>query len=282
MSQSEYDAATVAKVLEVMAETFRALGEYHDHMVLVGGWVPQLLIAKPNEPHCGSLDVDIALDHTAIDDYCYRRISELLAGLAFIVDERNRYRFTRNVEVDGRQIAVAIDLLAAEYGGRVASHRHQHVQDVEARKARGADLAFVHPVRVTAEMRLPNGAKADVTLLVAGVAVFLVMKAFAMVGRRKDKDAYDIAYCLENYPGGVEAVARDFVQYGDHGLVREAIELLKSEFKAVEYVGPVAVANFRELPPGEERELCARRAFELVQELIKQVEAQFPRGHAMD
>lgn len=273
MSRSEYDATTVAKVHEVMAEVFRALGEYHDHMVLVGGWVPQLLIAKPNEPHCGSLDVDIALDHTAIDDDCYRRISELLAGLGFVVDERNRYRFTRNAEVDGRQFAVAIDLLAAEYGGRGASHRHQHVQDVEARKARGADLAFAHPVAVTAKMRLPNGAKVDVTLLVSGVAAFLVMKAFAMAGRRKDKDAYDIAYCLENYPGGVEAVARDFAQYGNHGLVREAIEILEREFKSVEYVGPVAVADFRELPSGEERDICVRRAFELVQELIKQLKA---------
>lgn len=45
-----------------MTEIWQVLGEYRDSMVLIGGWVPDLLLPGAIPPHTGSLDVDVLLD----------------------------------------------------------------------------------------------------------------------------------------------------------------------------------------------------------------------------
>ena len=271
MTQGDYDDRRVKLAKAVLAEVFRALGEYHDHLVLVGGWVPGMLMRNAEQPHIGSLDVDIALDQHAITDDCYSRISKLLAGLGFAVDPKSPHRFWKDIEDGSGKFRAFIDLLAAEYGGRGRKHEHQHIQDLDARKARGCDLAIQHNVSVSVETRLPNGANAKVDLRVSSVAAFIVMKAFAVRGRRKDKDAYDIAYCLNSYPGGVEGVAKEFTGFVTHGLVVEALQILEEDFKTPEHVGPVSVADFREVAEPEERSVICRDASERVLELVQQL-----------
>ncbi len=217
-NHTDYDERRVLLARSVLAEVFRALGEYRNHIVLVGGWVPGILMREAADQHIGSMDVDIALDHLAISDECYTRISAILTGLGFQADPVNRYQFWRQFTDSDGTLQVNLDLLAAEYGGRGKAARHQHVQDLAARKARGCDLAMQHCVAISLEMQLPGGALADVALRVASVAAFIVMKAFAMNGRRKNKDAYDVVYCLQSYPGGTSAVAGEFAPLASHGL----------------------------------------------------------------
>ena len=59
----DYTADAVAAAKSVMLELFHLLGEYRDDIILIGGWVPALLVSGGEDPHVGSLDVDIALDH---------------------------------------------------------------------------------------------------------------------------------------------------------------------------------------------------------------------------
>lgn len=273
VTRDDYDDAKVAAVRAELGSAFRALGEYREHMVLVGGWVPEMLMPDSEERHAGSLDVDIALDHKAINDSFYARITEILGRLGYVRDAKIQHRFTKPISVQGSSFDVHLDLLAGEYGGRSKSHRHQHVQDVEAHKARGCDLAFDSAVELELEMTLVGGAVAKVRLRIAGIAAFIVMKAFAMKGRDNPKDAYDIAYCLRNYPGGVEAVAEEVRKFGTHGLVREAMGYLSEDFKSIDQVGPTGVAIFQGLLRGEDRELARRDALERVQELIRLVGA---------
>ncbi|MEX2213968.1 MAG: nucleotidyl transferase AbiEii/AbiGii toxin family protein [Phycisphaeraceae bacterium] len=275
VTRSNYDEAKVEAARAVLAEVFRALGEYREHMLLVGGWVPSMLIPNPEHRHVGSLDVDIALNHTAAQEEFYKQISEMMELLEFKVDPKNRHRFARMLVVSGESITIHVDMLALEYGGRGKKHQHQHVQNIEARKARGCDLAFEHPLDMKVELTMINGAKAVVPLRVTSVAAFIVMKSFAMRGRRKDKDAYDVVYCLREYQGGIDAVAEDFKKFGTHGLVREAIEILTEEFKDTTYIGPKSVADFLELPEGDEREIMLRDAAERVQELVEKVKQGF-------
>ncbi len=51
-----------------MLELAHILGEYKHDIVIVGGWVPELLLPKAKPKHTGSLDVDLALDHTKLDE----------------------------------------------------------------------------------------------------------------------------------------------------------------------------------------------------------------------
>ena len=69
------DAVEAAKA--VLVELVHILGEYRDDMVIVGGWVPSLLMPH-STGHVGSTDVNIALNHLADSDEVYSRISASL------------------------------------------------------------------------------------------------------------------------------------------------------------------------------------------------------------
>ena len=140
-SRTEYSERATEAARRVMLELIRVLGEYKDDLVLVGGWVPELLFSKAIPRHVGSIDVDLALNHLTIDDARYRTILEHLSKHGYR-QEKQPFIFLRTVEVEGQPIDVQVDLLAGEYGGDSRKHRHQSVQEVKARKARGCDLAF--------------------------------------------------------------------------------------------------------------------------------------------
>ena len=76
--KSDYKAEAVEAARSVLLELTRLLGEYQDLMVVVGGWVPELLIGKASRAHVGSIDVDIALDHHKLKDVGYKTILQLL------------------------------------------------------------------------------------------------------------------------------------------------------------------------------------------------------------
>ena len=58
----------------VLIEVMNVLGVFRDKIVLVGGWVPDLLY--PNSGHIGSLDVDLAISQTAIGANAYESKEE--------------------------------------------------------------------------------------------------------------------------------------------------------------------------------------------------------------
>lgn len=169
----------------VLLEIVRLLGEYRDDMRIIGGWVTELLVSGD---HIGSADVDILLNHLVISEECYRTIEELLLSRGY---ERGGqpYVFFRKVIVGGRETTVHVDFLAGEYGGTTRKHRHQKVQEgFNARKARGADLAFEMYEEITLEGILPGGGRDTARVRVARMVPFIIMKAMAMQDRLKEKD----------------------------------------------------------------------------------------------
>jgi len=247
-STSDYLPDAVEAAKSVLVELVHILGEYRDDMVVVGGWVPPLLMPD-SKGHVGSTDVDVALNPLAENDQAYARI------------------WYRTVCIDGCSVVVEVDFLAGEYGGRGKTHRTQQVQDLRPRKARGADLLFSRYVEREISGRVPGGALDTVLVKVAGVVPYIVMKSAALNSRVKEKDAYDIWFTLANYPGGADLIAREFEAVAGHGLVRETVGALKAKFASPDHFGPVSVATFLELD-GEEAELVKRDAYERVQALL--------------
>ena len=85
------------------------------------------------------------------------------------------------------------------------------MQDTRPRKARGVDLAFEMPLKVSIRGTLPGGGEDMAEINVASIAPFLVMKSMALKSRLKEKDAWDIYYCVQHYPGGVEKLGQEFL-----------------------------------------------------------------------
>ncbi len=267
VTQADYSSERVEAAKSVMLELTRLLGEYRDDIVVIGGWVPELLLSG----HVGSIDVDLALNHLTLREAGYATIERLLLSRGYRKSEEQPYMFQRTAVVNGKKIDVEVDLLAGDYAGTGKGRRHQNIQDVKARKARGCELAFDLTSEVTISGTLPDGGNDTVKVRVASIVPFIVMKGMALYDRIKEKDAYDIYFCLKYYPGGIDALVEDFRPHASHGLVKEAMGKIAEKFATVEQVGPVHVADFLKIVDPEERELLRRDAFERVNYLVRKL-----------
>jgi hypothetical protein len=136
----DYTAAAVEAARSVLIELTHILGEYRDDMVLVGGWIPELLIPQSQERHVGSIDVDLALNHRELTEAGYRMIGEILLQHRYAQDKQQPFIFRKTV----RGQVVQADLLAGEYGGTGGNRRTQKALDMQPRKAKDAyDIYFV-------------------------------------------------------------------------------------------------------------------------------------------
>lgn len=268
VSRKDYNAIQVEAARSVLIELTHLLAEYKEEIVLIGGWVPALTLPAEEGAHVGSIDVDLALDHRRLTEEGYETIAALLATQGYAQGEQP-FIFFRTVHVGGTPIQVEVDLLAGEYQGTSKAHRTQTIQGVRARKARGCDLAFESPTPIPVTGSLPDGGTDRVEVRVAALVPFIVMKAMAMSTRLKQKDAWDIDYCLSHFPGGVESLAEQFKPHMGHGLVQEGLLLLSRQFETVNHVGPRHVADFDEITDPEERAARQRAAFERVQALLR-------------
>ena len=269
VTRSDYPDDEVQAALSVLVELMTVLGDYRDHVVLVGGWVPYFLVGAGKTEHTGSIDIDLALDMRTIPSEAYSTILELLRGRGYERSEEQPFMFYRTVTAgSGRELRVEVDLLAGEYGGTGRSHRTQQVQDVRPRKARGCDLAFQDPIVVAVKARMPNGAVNEVSVKIAAAAPFLAMKGMVLHNRFKEKDAYDIYFTLRHYDGGIEKLVKLLRSQRSNRLVLEGLSKIRSKFLEVDALGPVAVADFMDITDSDERERIERDAFERVAGLL--------------
>jgi hypothetical protein len=263
VTRQNYNQREVEACKSVLVELIHLLGEFRDALVLVGGWVPPLLYQEFAHEHVGSIDIDLALNHL-VDDETYETIRKVLVDAGY-TEGRQPSSFLRQVDLSGGEpVVVQVDFLGAEYGGTGKSHRTQKFQDIRVRKARGCDLAFGDYRTVTLEAVLPEGGTDRVTCKIASIVPFVVMKGIALADRLKEKDAWDIYFCLKHHPGGLDSFADLFKGYLENKLVLEALQKISDKFQSVDHIGPKHVADFEAIEDKEERNLKIRDAFEQV------------------
>jgi len=264
VTRSNYPKNEVEACLSVLVEFMTLLGEYRESIVLIGGWVPYFLIERKKHEHVGSLDIDAAFDFNTISSEAYNTILKLLKKRGY--QEGNQpFVFHRTIKVEsGIEVTVEINLLAGEYGGTSKSHRTQKIQDVRARKARGCDLVFEHNFLNIITAKMPDQATNQLTIKIADVIPFLVMKGMALWDRYKEKDAYDIYFTISNYPGGIQTLVNMFKPVKSNRLVTEGLGKIKSKFIDIESPGPIWVVNFEEITDEEEKDIVKRDVFERV------------------
>lgn len=246
---------------------FGILGEYQDDIVVVGGWVPELLLDQAEQKHVGSIDVDLAINHRSINEDAYKTILEHMVSHGY-TQGKQPFIFHRKVVVGDQEIEVQVDFLSGEYGGTGKKHRTQTVQDMQPRKTRGVDLAFHMPETIKIRGVLPNGGEDAAIIQVASIAIFIVMKAFAMRGRLKEKDAWDIYYCLTNYPGGLDGLIQEVRPLVKLSMIQEALSILAEKFASPSAIGPAHVADFDEIVDPLEREILQRDVYERIRYLL--------------
>ncbi len=158
----------------------------------------------------------------------------------------------------GKTVAAQLDLLTS------ASHHAETFLNspIAPHPIRGAEIAFqdnsVEPISV------PDGAQ----VRVAGIVAFIVMKSIALASRLKPKDAYDIHFCLENYPDGLSGLVREFTPFLDEPIVREGLLKLREKFRNEDDDGPRMVVDVEEVM-GEYRSIRKLAVFVRVAEFLR-------------
>ena len=268
VSKKQYEPALVSAANSVLLEIAHLLQAYSSGFVVVGGSVPGLILRNATALQHLLFHVDIALDQNKIPEKDYSSIKILLIKRGYQLEEQP-FSFSREVDIEGRIIKVRVDFLAGEYGGTSNKHRTQSIQDLHPRKARACDLAFTQTISVQIIGELPQGGKDQAYIQVASIVPFLMMKAQAIDGRLKEKDAYDIYYCLRYYPGGHQALVDAFKSFPKNKLIDEGLNILRDKFASPDHIGPVFTADFLEEKDQEAREMIKRDAYERIRALLE-------------
>lgn len=260
--EHSYDPKDVAACRSVLIEVLTVLGKYRNRVAVVGGWVPELII--PGQGHMGSLDVDLALDPAQFPPHVYETIrNDLLAAGYMPTDIPNRFER----EVPGHPTPVRIDLLCGEYVGAGQDSTHEVIQGMAVWKARGLDLASWFHTKIRISGTLPDGGRNEVDVIVPTIPAFLCMKGILLADRKKEKDAYDVYFCVSNFPGGLTALAAEFSSMRSNDLVQEGLGILRAKFSTLEDMGPVWAARVA-VETGANKEFATRDAFEQVNRLL--------------
>jgi hypothetical protein len=271
---SDYGQRETTAAHRVLVDLGQVLGGFMDCIVLVGGWVPDVLLEGAEEPHVGSIDVDLALDIGKLLGGRYAKLLKLLLDTGRYVQGDEKFKFVTDVDLkDGlKPVRVEVDFLASAKV-RAKKGAQKLMPGFRVLQADGCDAAFREPRLVVISGQMASGAKNSVEFRVASLPDFLVMKAYALKKRDKPKDAYDICYCLTHLGTDLPALARDWKDREADPDVRKAIGFIDEKFAKVDSFGPRQVVEFHDSSDPEERAMQARRAFELVRHFLNLVRA---------
>ncbi|MBL8255959.1 MAG: hypothetical protein JNJ62_05115 [Pseudoxanthomonas mexicana] len=247
-SAADYDDRTTAAVKTVLVEIGQILGSFKGRFAVVGGAVPWLLLANEDMPHVGTLDLDLGLDAEALGDGEYAMLVESLMGHGYQQrEELRRFQLVRQVPAadGGAPIDVVVDFLMPR-DADIVKNRPPLIDNFAVQRADGADLAthFYEMVAVTGSM--PAGGTNRVEIAVCSIPALLAMKGYAIEGRHKQKDAYDIYYCIRNYQGGVGALAEACRPVLERKSGEAGYRFIAGKFEAPESYGPTSVRLFVE------------------------------------
>ena len=93
---------------------------------------------------------------------------------------------------------------------------------------------------------MPAGGTNRVEIAVCSIPALLAMKGHALAGRYKQKDAYDIYYCVRNYPGGIEVLAEECRPLLAHASGERGYRFIAEKFDTFDGYGPTCVRRFVE------------------------------------
>lgn len=244
-----YDERTTAAVKSVLVEIGQILGEFKGKFAIVGGAVPWLLLDSSGDMrHVGTLDLDLSLDAEALGDGAYASLVESLMAHGYAQrSSLRRFQLVRQTAPrdGGPAIDVIVDFLMPRDAVIIKNHPPL-VDGFAVQRASGAELALRYNELVAVSGPMPDGGSNRVEVTVCSIPALLAMKGHAIANRYKQKDAYDIYYCVRNYPGGIDALAQACRPLLDHQEARIGFSFNDGKFDVTDGFGPTCVRRFVE------------------------------------
>lgn len=245
-SAQEYDDRGASAVYSVLLEIGQVLGSYRDRFVLIGGSVPWLLYPHAEPAHVGTLDVDLSLDAEALGDGDYKSLVETLeaAGYERAAEGMRFFQLRRTVKVDEHEpVKVLVDLLMPREA-KFEKNKPPLLANFAVQRADGAAVAMRSFQTHKLEGTMPDGRPNSLEIRVASIPALLVMKGYALAGRDKHKDAYDVYFSVREFEGGAEALAAACVPLLTDEVAIKGFRNIAEKFAAKNAYGPTTVRRF--------------------------------------
>ena len=245
---NDYDDRTTGAVKSVLVEIGQILGSFKGKFAVVGGAVPWLLLSESDMPHIGTADVDLSLDAEALDDGDYAKLIESLQEQGYDQKEgMRRFQLVRTVPArdGGSDINVVVDFLMPR-DVEIVKNTPPLISNFAVQRADGADLALKFYQMVAIDSEMPSGGHNRVHIAVASIPALLAMKGYAIANRQKSKDAYDIYFCIRNFPDGLDALVAETKPLLDVDTARKGYLLIAGKFRDLDDFGPTSVRKFVE------------------------------------
>jgi hypothetical protein len=247
---SDYDELTTARCERALVTLLGDIGPWSERVYLAGGLAPRYIVGSlPDgaQPHVGTTDVDLVIGLAVGDESpeAYRTLENNLKKGGFKAE--TSFRWKKSVE----GVTVTVEFLCETdqvEPGKIYKPKGEGTgSGLGAFNVRGAQLVTRDYIEREIEAeRLDDGGRSRVTVRVANILSYTVLKILAFQDRHENKDAYDLVYCLLNYGEGPDdaggVAARSAIR--EEAQVEEALRLLAERFKSVDHDGPHAYAAF--------------------------------------
>lgn len=254
---------------QVLLEVFKLLENFHESLILVGGWVPIMIIPKAEDKHVGTLDVDLAINDKYLNETGSETIENILLSNGY-QHGTEPGRYFKKIDIDGKLIVVPVDFLTSEQK-YIPRNEFVDITGIHAITSPGCELSFEANEKISLEGNLPDGSYYSTEIKSAGIAALIVMKAHAMNIRKKSKDAYDIWFCLANYPGNIESIAKAFKPHVGKNSVKTALILISEHFRSINDKGPIDVVREDGSTDSDYRMFLQQDSFQRVQALLSRI-----------
>lgn len=243
---ADYDDRTTTAVKSVLIEIGQVLGSFKGKFAVVGGAVPWLLLDSDDMHHVGTIDIDLSLDAEALADTAYVALIDALRGNGYEQRETlRRFQLVRHVRArdGGPPIDVIVDFLMPRHA-EIEKRIPPLLDNFAVQRADGADLAtrFYQMTAISGPM--PNGGTNTVEVAVCSIPALLAMKGHALNGRLKQKDAYDVYFCIRNFPGGIAELAVACRPLLDFSSGVTGFRYIAEKFDVPDGFGPTSVRRF--------------------------------------
>ena len=175
-----------------------------------------------------------------------RELVELLQRQGYRqAPDLRRFQLARTVPArdDGPPIDVVVDFLMPR-DAVIAKSNPPLVSNFAVQRADGAELALNFYQMVAIDGGMPDGGRNLVSIAVASIPALLAMKGYAIAKRQKPKDAYDIYYCVLNYPRGVDGLVSATLPLLEVDIARTGYRNIAGKFRTVDDYGPICVRRF--------------------------------------
>ena len=207
--EGDYSARQVEAARRVLVDVGQVLASFRDAMVVVGGWVPDLLFPTADPKHVGSIDVDLALDAVKLGDGRYAELLKLLLDTGRYDKGDKDFQLVTTVDLGDGEVPVRVEVeFLASSDVKLKKNHPKLVEGFRVLAFPACAAAFEQPESIEFEGQMISGATNTVRLQVASLPDFIIMKAHALAGRDKPKDVYDLCYCLDEYPDAIAVVSR--------------------------------------------------------------------------